>query len=222
MYATYRKYNDAWCVKVVGDAKPGDAVEVTLKDGRVKQETLGELVAVEENRDGQRLPVFAVIQKPRERKVEDVGNLAGVLGLFAKAKAHLKYPKIVLSVPEINETIKINVAGDRAMVPGSLNVVSTTKIDARGRNVWYGRIHIDGRYECSGNANDAVTKRLREFATDPVKVAGDHGRLTGNCCFCHLPLKDERSTAVGYGKICASHYSLPWGSNDEAILKKAS
>ena len=25
-------------------------------------------------------------------------------------------------------------------------------------------------------------------------------------------MKDERSTAVGYGAICADHYGLPWGS----------
>jgi len=34
---------------------------------------------------------------------------------------------------------------------------------------------------------------------------------TGNCCFCRRELTDKRSTEVGYGPICADHFSLPWG-----------
>ena len=61
-----------------------------------------------------------------------------------------------------------------------------------------------------------IAARLREFADDPARVAGEHGRLTGNCCFCHHTLEDARSTAVGYGPVCASHYGLPWGERPAA------
>ena len=26
-----------------------------------------------------------------------------------------------------------------------------------------------------------------------------------------MPCYDERSTAAGYGEICATHFNLPWG-----------
>ena len=32
------------------------------------------------------------------------------------------------------------------------------------------------------------------------------------CCFCNRALEDERSTAVGYGPICAGHFGLAWGN----------
>jgi hypothetical protein len=51
---------------------------------------------------------------------------------------------------------------------------------------------------------------LTEFAENPKKIAILHGQLTGNCCFCSLPLSDPKSLKLGYGPICASHYNLPY------------
>jgi hypothetical protein len=50
------------------------------------------------------------------------------------------------------------------------------------------------------------------MAADPAKAASEYGRLTVHCCFCSLPFTDARSTAVGYGRICAGNYGLPWGN----------
>jgi hypothetical protein len=52
---------------------------------------------------------------------------------------------------------------------------------------------------------------LVALAADPAGVASKFGKLHGKCCFCHKSLSDPASTAVGYGKVCASHYGLPWG-----------
>jgi hypothetical protein len=49
------------------------------------------------------------------------------------------------------------------------------------------------------------------FICDPVEGARDFSRLTGNCSFCNLPLTDDRSQIIGYGKRCAAKYGLPWG-----------
>jgi hypothetical protein len=55
-------------------------------------------------------------------------------------------------------------------------------------------------------------KKSLYFLNDcPQEAANSYGRLTGRCCFCGLPLKDERSLGVGYGAVCASNYGLPWG-----------
>lgn len=146
-----------------------------------------------------------------------VGNLSGILALFNTAKQHLKFPAIVMSVPAAHGMlIRINVAGSQARHPGTLNVTSGEKPEGE-RRAWYGRVKLDGSYEPSRQAGDvanrieAITARLIEFAASPARVAAEHGRLTGRCCFCNIALSDERSTAVGYGKICAAHYGLPWG-----------
>jgi hypothetical protein len=141
----------------------------------------------------------------------NVGDLSAINALFDKARQHLKFPAIVMSVPAANMTVRINVAGQGARFPGSLNVTSGEKPAFDERRTWFGRVHKDGNYESRGNADEAITERLKAFAADPAGIASEHGRLTGRCCFCNKHLQDERSTAVGYGATCASHYGLPWG-----------
>lgn len=143
----------------------------------------------------------------------NVGELGGVLALFAKASQRLKYPAIVLGVPALGPefSVRLTVAGSRAKVPGSLTLTSGER-DGDGRE-WYGRILLDGTFQPSAAAPAAaLAQRLAAFAADPAKVGGDDGRLHGRCCFCRLPLSDERSTAVGYGKKCASNFGLAWGA----------
>lgn len=141
----------------------------------------------------------------------NVGDLSAINALFDKARQHLKFPAIVMSVPAANMTVRINVAGQGARFPGSLNVTSGEKPAFDDRRTWFGRVHKDGNYEPTSNANPAIVDRLVAFAADPAGIAAEHGRLTGRCCFCNKHLQDERSTAVGYGATCASHYGLPWG-----------
>jgi hypothetical protein len=148
--------------------------------------------------------------KEPERVKTTVGDLSGVMALFDKARRHLQFPAIVLgwrdSRDHIHE-VRLNVAGERARVPGSINV-----IDEADR-AWFGRILKDGAFEHSPRIDvpTAVAELLGRFACDPVGVAGEHGRLTGKCCFCNTALTDERSTSVGYGPTCAKNYGLPWG-----------
>jgi hypothetical protein len=134
-----------------------------------------------------------------QRETVEIGDFTGISKLFEKAKAHLKFPKITIS------GLTLKVAGERARVPGSVNVL-------QGED-WLGRILQDGQFEKSPRTTveDRIVDALKAFAADPAKVAGEHGRLTGNCCFCRKELTDKRSTDVGYGPICAAHYDLPWG-----------
>jgi|HubBroStandDraft_3_1064219.scaffolds.fasta_scaffold00133_28 hypothetical protein len=146
-----------------------------------------------------------------EREKTKVGDLKGIMGLFDKAQEHLKFPAIVLAVraDEGYNEYRLSVAGDRARVPGSINVTNTDK----PQSTWFGRILQTGEFEAS--PRDATPANLipglARFAADPARVASESGRLTGRCCFCNKGLTDERSTEVGYGPICAKHYDLPWG-----------
>jgi hypothetical protein len=153
----------------------------------------------------------------------EVGSLSGILALFDKAKSKLKFPAIVLSVPEAGMSVRINVAGVKSKAPGSLNVMSMERTEPSQwgnlQRAFYGRVSTAGVYSSSAKGEPlfaALSARLKTFAGNPAQVAGEQGKLTGSCCFCNLALTDERSTAVGYGATCAKNWGLPWGGSKNA------
>lgn len=141
------------------------------------------------------------------------GNFGAVYALFAKAKEHLKYPKIKLAHPTLampdKSIIMLALAGSKSKVPGVVNVTDGGKY---GENIWYGRVYPDGKFEANSKVSPEalveVQKMLVALALDPAKVVAEHGKLTGNCSFCDSPLSHENSTAVGYGPVCAKHFGL--------------
>lgn len=144
-----------------------------------------------------------------EPKVVQVGNFAGVMKLFAKAKQHLKYPAIMLKNAIVGD-VKLSLAGPNAKAPGTVNVTDG-KPYGQG-NVWYGRVSGDGDWQVnpkvSEDKQEVVGSLLKSLSRSPAKVAAEHGKLTGNCCFCSKKLTDPKSTAVGFGLTCAGHYGL--------------
>jgi hypothetical protein len=134
-------------------------------------------------------------------------NAAGILALFDKAAQHLKYPKIRLQTPS-GQPVQLYRSGPKSKHPGQLAVTDGMKY---GFNKFFGRIDQAGTFFAGSHSHPELVSLLEELSKDPAGVASRYGKLTGNCCFCGLPLSDERSTAVGYGKICAGHYQLPWG-----------
>lgn len=211
---TFRKIGpNEWGVQLAEGAdklESGANIVVTLRDGRTKAVTLGEYGGFQWGKHW-----YHVVKTPRAPMARTaIGDMAGAAALFTTAKQHLKSPAIVLSVPSINETIRLRVAGASAKVPGSVNVISET-LPGKFGHLWYGRILQNGDFERTGDASDAIVARLTEFARDPVRVAAEHGKLTGRCCFCNHKLgegADKRSTEVGYGPDCAEHFGLPWGT----------
>lgn len=230
---SYVKLDDGtWGLRIPGLVnQPGDVVTVTTRAGATKRETLG--VCVGSNRYGDSLwTVVKVAQAPQA--TAQVGELGGVLALFAKAKTHLRWPAIVLSVPELETdteigfAVRLTVAGPKAKAPGSLTVCendrNTTNDYGEPAREWLGRVTVDGTYQPARAANgraDAIARRLGELAANPAKVAAEHGRLTGRCCFCNLKLSDERSTAAGYGPTCADHFGVAWGAKPTGFAEPA-
>ena len=198
MYA-YSKLNDQWCVRSLDAGAAGQSVTVTKRNGATKQVTLGATVGTAFGHT-----YYAIAERPAQAAVE-VGDLSGILAMFATARTHLRYPAVVL------DGVRVNVAGDRAREPGSLTVTTPQKGED-GRRAWLGRVTLAGIFEPARDADPAIAQRLREFAADPAGVAAAYGRLHGICCFCRKPLRDERSTSVGYGPDCADHYGLAWGA----------
>lgn len=212
-----------WAVRSPKELTPGSKVEVVLKSGGTKMVTVGGFITW--NNDA---AFYAIVAEPKtEAPKIAVGDLAGIIALFNKARSHLNFPKVTL------EGIRVSVAGPNAKVPGSLSIVSSTKNQA-GQNDWFGRVLKDGNYQPSKAAPAFVAERLREFAANPAAVAARYGKLNGVCCFCGIKLgpKDAskkpsatalKSLAVGYGKDCAEHFGLPWGevSGDFEVRRAA-
>jgi hypothetical protein len=144
-----------------------------------------------------------------------IGDLTPLMALFDRARAKLKYPAIVMG-DGAGASYRLKIAGDKARVPGSVNV-----IDENGAN-WYGRILASGEFEASPRVATpaALVPALVEFARDPARAAGAHAKATGRCCFCGLPIgegNDPRARAVGYGEVCARHWGLPFPSKAGAV-----
>lgn len=147
-------------------------------------------------------------QAAPERATSVIGDLQGLNQLFGKAAQHLKAPAIVIGLA--GQEIRISRASSEAKVPGSLNVATNAPF---GESVWFGRILDSGLFEASPRAETpaGLIAGLQAFAADPAKMAAQHGKLAGKCCFCNRPLTDARSASVGYGKKCANNFGLAWG-----------
>jgi len=48
---------------------------------------------------------------------------------------------------------------------------------------------------------------------NPANFLAQCSRNIGVCCYCNLPLSVDESKTVGYGKVCAGNWGLPWGKN---------
>ncbi len=139
-----------------------------------------------------------------------VADMSRVYSLFAKAKEHLRFPKVHLHAG--GRVLKLYVSTARSRVPNVVNVVEEATY------TWYGRIDQNGEWT-PGNATpeqvNSVANSFREFAADPEGIAAKSGHLSGNCCFCNRGLTDDRSTDVGYGPTCAQKWGLSWGKKSK-------
>jgi hypothetical protein len=140
--------------------------------------------------------------------VNQILNARGTFALFEQAIAHaLKYPKIRLQTAD-GRPVVLSRAGSKSKYPGQIMVTDGGPF---GANLYFGRIDSEGIFHATNSASAPVFALLERLSVNPVETASEYGRLTGNCCFCQLPLKDARSTSVGYGPVCAEHFGLEWG-----------
>jgi hypothetical protein len=154
------------------------------------------------------LPALPVVrQSSPAMETTAVPTYQGVFALFEYAIAHtLKYPKIRLQTSN-GQPVCLSRAGNKSKYTGQIMVTDGKPF---GANTFYGRVTLDGEFQ-TYHINSQVITLLARLSINPAEVASEYGRLTGNCSFCDMPLCDARSTAVGYGPICAKHFGLPWG-----------
>jgi hypothetical protein len=136
-------------------------------------------------------------------------DMSGVNKLFDTAIANgLKYPKIRLQT-STGQPVALSRAGKYSKHKGQIMVTDGERF---GVNKYFGRVTETGVWVPSQLPQPEVRVLLEKLSTNPAETAAQYGKLTGNCCFCLRPLfgEDGRSTAVGYGPICAEKFGLPW------------
>jgi len=148
-------------------------------------------------------------QKVVAQPVQLHGGFNRIFSIFETAAKNLKRPAIQLVDAE-NHPISLSLAGTTSRNAGYIYVKG-----GRGGD-YYGKISPEGRFFGNAACPPAVEAHLKSFGDSPEDVASRYGKLTGRCCFCGLPLRDERSTEVGYGPVCADHFGLSWGSHKAA------
>ncbi len=134
-----------------------------------------------------------------------IGNFEPIMALFTNAKSRLKYPKVVFDFEDT--PICLHVCGPRSRHPGAISVGDGKKYSDPSRK-WYGWIKPDGALVPSRYCTEDVIAFLKAFAADPAGMVANYGKSEGRCCFCRKALTDARSTAAGFGPVCAKSWGL--------------
>lgn len=139
-------------------------------------------------------------------------NVSGIFELFSCGISHgLKWPKVRLQAAD-GQAVVLKLNGIKSKYQGSIAVSNGGEYGSAD-NKYFGRLDANGTWVPARDSSPAIVELLEKLSLNPAEVAASYGKLTGNCCFCQIALRDARSTAVGYGPICADHFGLPWGSD---------
>jgi hypothetical protein len=145
--------------------------------------------------------------EPRAKAI----TFKGIVAFMDHAAVLVTRPHLTLLAADFE--IRLSIAGPKSRTPGLINVTSAHR--SYEERVFYGRIGLDGRFEPSlspePETQTAIMACLVALDANPTEAVAAYGKLTGHCAFCDLPLSDFRSLAVGYGRICARKYGLPYG-----------
>lgn len=195
----------AWVHKLVTDAEkqvmppPRVMPPQVMPPPQVKEEELriiSRLVS-----DIFRNVIFAAIQREQEELAAQIPSFCDLVKRIEHAGTKIKNPKIVFKL-DTSHTIEFSKRENNDFIRVSGHRFS-------------GIISSDGKIRSKYGHMNLLTPEfvaiLSDIATDSVGYAVKYGLGSGYCCFCSRPLSDERALAVGYGKVCANHYCLPWG-----------
>ena len=137
---------------------------------------------------------------------ESVGaDFVKIINRFNIAKNNgLKRPALTFQFN--SSPLKISLAPETGANKGFLYVKSGVD--------YLGKISPSGLFSKSGICGSNIIEFLKQIGNDPVNFSAQHGRETGQCCFCARELTTKESLFVGYGPCCASKWQLPWGKTN--------
>lgn len=178
-----------------------------LAEGKVakdKQDTLRDLLGKHTAygwTEPQAAYVRSMIAPPRAYSADALKGAARIAEMLKVAAEKLKKPAIEVQT-EDGKSVVFSWYGKTATV-----YIKTGR--QYGAGLW-GRIGPCLSLRLHHSTPADVEMLVEDFGSDVEGIALRHGRKTGVCCFCSRPLKDERSTAHGYGPVCAESFKLPW------------
>ena len=146
-------------------------------------------------------------EPPPEPVVYTTVDFKPIQDLFDLASKSLKRIKIKLQTAQ-GQAVVIHRAGAMSKYRDQILITDGAPF---GQNKFFGRVDTTGEFFATGAATQEVCQLVKEFSENPADSAGRYGRLTGGCSFCNHGLKDQRSTQVGYGPVCAKRFGLFWG-----------
>lgn len=140
-----------------------------------------------------------------------IGDTTALNAMFDRVRVHLKAPAVIIQVPNVGMVRVFVGKPNNRRYAGKVVVADYDKLWPQAKT--YGIINTAGMFEPRRGITTPPTliPTLTDFALNPIKHAAAYGKLTGRCCFCNSPLEDARSTAQGWGPICAKRWGLPWG-----------
>jgi hypothetical protein len=133
-------------------------------------------------------------------------TLPNIAAHLRTASDKLKNPKVTIEGLEF----KLMTAGNHA---GTIFI---------SRGYWgsgIGKITSEGSLITYRSFEPEHLTTITKIEADPKGVIAKSGKDSGQCCYCALPLTDDRSLHVGYGPVCAKNYALPYPKGK--ISKKA-
>lgn len=137
------------------------------------------------------------------------GDFRPIRVAFKLAGEHLKKPKIRLIT---DDDIYVQLTFD---VDSSLIFMHRDGWQGNGRRKFLGYIYEDMIRPRGGKLfTDSIYKLIEELAHDPQGVAKAMANKLGVCTFCAQRLSDPISKEAGYGPVCAEHWHLPWGDQE--------
>jgi hypothetical protein len=132
-------------------------------------------------------------------------DLLPLMEFITDAKdAGLKSPKLRVLAPDGKTELRLSLTKS-GQLPGSLAIVANFSDERR----FLGGIRPDGTSYGALATDTVLQAHLVVVAADPAAAAKAYAVLMCRCSFCGLPLTDEGSVEVGYGKVCAAHWNLP-------------
>lgn len=138
----------------------------------------------------------------------DEGPYMPLVSLLTRAGENLKKPKVTFENSQTQ--LQISLAPATGRNPGAIYLKGGVSRDYVGKVSSRGSLQL--LRSLPEMTNVQYTRLVDDLNSDPVNAAVNYGAKTGRCCFCNLPLKDERSTAHGYGPTCAKNWGLPWST----------
>jgi len=135
-----------------------------------------------------------------------VVNPYRIFRMFKHAQTFLKKPRIKFQIEGL-PVMKMYVTADGEL----LRMVMPSN---NGYRIFHCKQNgiVNFAWGLDEKTKDAALHILQEMCKAPMQTVAHYGKMNSSCVFCSLPLSDPKSLKVGYGKICASHYHLPWGA----------